>query len=220
MHDPRSPADPSLPHSVVKASSPVSTARPEAEAARSIYSHVREKSIPCLDTFVIEFGSQTDGHHHPRRVDTPLFPAPSARTVDPKSVRFKRLKDILRKHFNRAGSSAHRTVENRDPPQHTFKCWRAPSDAIHRLGIDNDDELRVFETAKWQAVSGKRGGVALGRRHRERVIVEPPSPTSSRAPDYTFLADSRTDAFSFNFEGIKNPVRHQVQAEFHRASPT
>jgi hypothetical protein len=84
------------------------------------------------------------------------------------------------------------------------KCWRAPSDAIHRLNIDNDGEIRVFETAKWQAVSGKRGG-ALGRRHRERVIVEPPSPTSSRAAaDYTFLADSRTDAFSFNFDGVKN----------------
>jgi hypothetical protein len=44
MHDPRSPANPSLRHSDVKAISPVSTAWPAADSARTIYSYIREKS--------------------------------------------------------------------------------------------------------------------------------------------------------------------------------
>jgi hypothetical protein len=68
MHDPRSSANPSLPHSDVKAISPVSTARPAADSARTIYSYIREKSTRCPATIVIEFSSWTDGHHHPRRV--------------------------------------------------------------------------------------------------------------------------------------------------------
>src|SRR6516164_6578255 len=116
---------------------------------------------------------------------------------------------------------ARRQEPDRDHPQCKSQCGRAASRAIYRLNIDNDGDyltdialsyvfskpqngrqtVNVFMATGSQARSdeaaGKKiiadGEVSFGAR-----------PNIIRSDGRTFFAGSRSDAFFFDFDGIKN----------------
>jgi hypothetical protein len=94
-------------------------------------------------------------------------------------------------------------------------------DAIYRIGIDNDGDLRndiafsfVFsepndgrQTVDVYLATGDeaREEEAVGSRIFDAVEVSfGPTPQISQSGSFTFFAGARSDAFFFDFDGIKN----------------
>ena len=94
-------------------------------------------------------------------------------------------------------------------------------DAIYRLNIDNDGDL-LTDTALSYVFSKPQNGkqtfnvlLAKGAESRSaeaigtKIVADAevsfgPKPNLVKAGDYTFFAGSRSDAFFFDFDGIKN----------------
>ena len=108
-------------------------------------------------------------------------------------------------------------------------------DAIYRLAIDNDGDLperyclqfRVLEAAGWKAdvsvfvAKGTKPGPS--RRSAPRSSPMPrcpsaPSPTSLKRAITPSLPAARSDAFFFDFDGIKNLFDTSGRAKLHRAA--
>lgn len=94
-------------------------------------------------------------------------------------------------------------------------------DAIYRLAIDNDEDLRndiAFSYVFSQPVEGKQtvdvflatgeeaeSPEAIGDKIFEGVEVSfGPNPNIAQSGGFTFFAGARSDAFFFDYEGIKN----------------
>src|SRR5262245_33944496 len=106
-------------------------------------------------------------------------------------------------------------------------------DAIYRMNIDNDGDL-LTDIALSYVFSKPQNGkqtfnvfLAEGPESRsveavgKKIVADAevsfgPKPNIVKAGDFTFFAGSRSDAFFFDFDGIKNLFD---QAKLHRASP-
>jgi len=105
----------------------------------------------------------------------------------------------------------------------------------YRLNIDNDGDLLTdtalsyvfskpqtasrLSTCFWpKARSRAQPKLSDEDSRRCRSLIRPQA-QPRQGGDYTFFAGSRSDAFFFDFDGIKNLFDHQRKAEFHRASP-
>src|SRR5262249_8042932 len=108
-------------------------------------------------------------------------------------------------------------------------------DAIYRLNVDNDGDY-LTDIAFSYVFSKPQNGrqtvnvfVATGSQSRSaeavgtKIIADAEvsfsaKPNIIKSGPYTFFAGSRSDAFFFDFDGIKNLFDYQGQAELHRAS--
>ncbi len=109
-------------------------------------------------------------------------------------------------------------------------------DAIYRLAVDNDGDLRndiAFSFVFSEPVDGRQTvdvylarddeaeePEAVGSRIFEGVEVsfgKTPNVVSSGI--FTFFAGARSDAFFFDFDGVKALVRHLGYSELHLAEP-
>ena len=118
-------------------------------------------------------------------------------------------------------SSRHRFVENRDHPQRKSNADALHPGAIYRLNIDNDGDLLTNVALSYvfsKPQNGKqtfnvflakgaesRSAEAIGKKIvADAEVSFGPKPNLVKAGDYTFFAGSRSDAFFFDFDGIKN----------------
>ena len=94
-------------------------------------------------------------------------------------------------------------------------------DAIYRLNIDNDGDLLTtsrlatcfrsrktasrLSTCFWTKARSRARSKAVGNKIvADAEVSFGPKPNLVKAGDYTFFAGSRSDAFFFDFDGIKN----------------
>ena len=109
-------------------------------------------------------------------------------------------------------------------------------DAIYRLNIDNDGDL-LTDIALSYVFSKPQNGrqtfnvfLAKGAELRsveavgKKIVADAevsfgPNPNLIKAGDYTFFAGSRSDAFFFDFDGIKNLFDIRGKPNFTGASP-
>ncbi len=83
-------------------------------------------------------------------------------------------------------------------------------DAIYRLNVDNDGDLLTdvalsYVFSKPAKGAESRSVEAIGKKIvADAEVSFGPEPNLVKAGDYTFFAGSRSDAFFFDFDGIRN----------------